>query len=73
MMNNKQVVIGIFENEMYAIIAKKDLKAVGINANLLKDGGGLPLPLLNQADGIQLMVPDIQVEKARKILKTKFN
>jgi hypothetical protein len=72
-MNNKQVVIGIFENEMYATIAKKDLKVGGIHSNLLKNGGDLPLQLLNQVDGIQLMVPEIQVEKARKILKTKFN
>jgi len=72
-MNSKQVVIGIFENEMYAIIAKRDLRSVGIKANILKEGGGVTLNLLNQAEGIQLMVPDAQVEEAKKLLKTKFN
>jgi hypothetical protein len=71
-MNTKHVVVGIFENEMYAIIAKRDLKVVGIRANILKEGGGVFIPLMNQAEGVQLMVPDNQVEKAREILKTKF-
>jgi|BarGraIncu00222A_1022003.scaffolds.fasta_scaffold99445_1 hypothetical protein len=72
-MNSKQVVIGIFENEMYAIIAKRDLRSVGIKANIMKEGGGVTLNLLKQAEGIQLMVSDAQVEEAKKILKTKFN
>jgi len=72
-MGDKQVIIGIFENEMYAIIAKRDLRAVGIKANLLKDGGGVTLNLLDLAEGIQLMVPDTQVEEAKKILRAKFN
>jgi hypothetical protein len=72
-MNGKQVVIGIFENEMYAVIAKRDLRSVGIKANILKEGGGVTFNLLNQAEGMQLMVPDTQVEEAKKILKTKFN
>lgn len=72
-MGDKQVIIVIFENEMYAIIAKRDLRAVGIKANLLKDGGGVTLDLIDLAKGIQLMVPDTQVEEAKKILRTKFN
>jgi hypothetical protein len=72
-MNSKQVVIGIFENEMYAIITKRDLRSVGIKANILKEGGGVTLNLLNQTEGIQLIAPDSQVEEAKKLLKTKFN
>jgi hypothetical protein len=71
-MNSHQIVIGIFENELYAIIAKRDLRAGGIKANLLKEGGGVFLPLMHQAEGVQLIVPDTQVEEAKKILKTKF-
>jgi hypothetical protein len=71
-MNGKQVVIGIFENEMYATIAKRDLRAVGIKANIFKEGGGVFLPLSIQADSVQLIVPDTQVDEAKKILKTKF-
>ena len=71
-MNCKQIVVGIFENEMYAIIAKRDLRAVGIKASILKEGG-ITLNLPDQTEGIQLMVPDAQLEEAKKILKTKFN
>jgi len=59
-MNDKQVVIGIFENELYAIIAKRDLKAVGINATILKEGGGVTLHLLHQTEGVQVLVPETQ-------------
>jgi len=71
-MNEHQIVIGIFENEFYAIIAKRDLRAFGIKANILKDGGGVSLPLIKQVEGVQLIVPDSQVEEAKKILNTKF-
>jgi len=70
-MNGKQVVLGIFENEMYAIIAKRDLRAIGIKANILKNGK--TLTLLNQTKGVQLMIPDSKIEQAKKLLKTKFN
>jgi len=71
-MNDHQIIIGIFENEFYAVIAKRELKEAGIKANILKEGGGVFLPLLSQAEGVQLIVPDTQVEKAKTILKTKF-
>jgi len=71
-MNDHQIVIGIFENEFYAIIARRELKEAGIKANILKEGGGVFLPLMSQAEGVQLIVPDTQVEKAMTILKTKF-
>ncbi|MCX6150341.1 MAG: hypothetical protein NTX22_07470 [Ignavibacteriales bacterium] len=71
-MNGKQIVIGIFENESYALIAKRDLRAVGISAYILKDGGGVFFPLLSQAEGVQLIIPDTQLEEAKKILQTKF-
>jgi hypothetical protein len=69
-MNDKQVVIGIFANELYATAVKRDLREAGIKANLLKEGGGVYLPLINQAEGVQLIVPDTQVEEAKKILRS---
>ena len=72
-MNSRQLVIGIFENEMYAKIAKKDLRAVGIHANFLKEGRGIKFNFLNRTEEIQLMVPEDRVEEAIKLLKTKFN
>ncbi|MFH1195401.1 MAG: hypothetical protein V1720_06790 [bacterium] len=72
-MNNKQVVIGIFENESYASIAKRDLGAVGIRATINKDRGNIYLPMWRQSEEVQLMVLDTQIDEAKKILKTKFN
>jgi len=71
-MNYKPVVIGIFENELYALIVKKELRAVGINANILKECGGVFWPLLSQAERVRLIIPDNQLEVTKKILQTKF-
>ena len=49
-MNDQQIVIGIFENKFYSIIAKRELKEAEINANLLKEGGGVTLYLLHQTE-----------------------
>jgi len=72
-MNDNKIVIGIFENELYAIIAQRDLREAGINANILKQVGGIFLPYLKQVDGVPLLVPTTQAEEAKKILKSKFN
>ncbi|MFA6598187.1 MAG: hypothetical protein WCS69_10720 [Ignavibacteriaceae bacterium] len=72
-MNDNRIVIGIFENELYAIIAQSDLREAGINATILKQVGGIFLPFLTQDDGVLLMVSSTQVEEAQKVLKTKFN
>jgi hypothetical protein len=71
-MNNKKVVIGIFENELNAIIAKRDLRKVGINANILKERNSIRLHLLQKETGVQLLVPDTQVEESQKVLQTRF-
>jgi hypothetical protein len=71
-MNDKKVVIGIFENELNAIIAKRDLRKVGINANILKERYSIRLHLLQKETGVQLLVPDTQVEESQKILQTRF-
>jgi hypothetical protein len=70
-MNDKPVVIGIFENELYALLVQKELRAVGINANILKECGGVFWPLFSQAEGVRLIIPDNQLEETRKILQTK--
>jgi len=71
-MKENEVIVGEFENELYAEIAKRDLRKVGINANINKSDRGLFFTLLSHTDGIQLIVPDTQVEEARKILKIRF-
>ncbi len=71
-MSDKHVVIGIFENELYAIIAKRDLREAGIKANILKEGGGVTLHLLNHVEGVKILVPETQERIAKDILQTRF-
>jgi hypothetical protein len=71
-MKEQVVIIGEFENKLYAEIAKRDLKTAGISADILKDCDGVFFSLLYQAEGVLLIVPDTKVEEAKKILQTKF-
>jgi hypothetical protein len=66
----KQVVVGEYENELDAEIAKGHLEASGIEASIIK-GGGM-LPSLQNAEGVQLVVDETQGEKAKKILQAKL-
>ena len=68
-MEKKQIVVGEYENEIDAEIAKGHLEASGIPASIIK-GGGM-LPSLQNTEGVQLVVSEMQSEKAEKILKTK--
>lgn len=71
-MNDNRIVIGIFENELYTIIAKRDLREAGINANILKEGDGVTLHLLHQAESVQVLVPETQEKIAKEIRQTRF-
>jgi hypothetical protein len=66
-MEEKQVVVGEYENEIDAEIAKGHLQALGIAASIIK-GGGM-LPSLQNAEGVQLVVAETQSVKARKIIQ----
>ena len=66
-MEEKQVVVGEFENEIDAEIAKGHLQSSGIQSSIIK-GGGM-LPSLQNTEGVQLVVDDSQSEKAKKILQ----
>jgi hypothetical protein len=68
-MEEKQVVVGEYENEIDAEIAKGHLEASGIPASIIKDDGGGMLPSLQNAEGVQLLVAESQREKARKLLQ----
>jgi hypothetical protein len=67
----KQVVVGEYENEIDAEIAKGHLEASGIAASIIKDDGGGMLPSLQNTEGVQLLVAETQREKARKILQAQ--
>jgi hypothetical protein len=68
-MEEKQVVVGKYENEIDAEIAKGHLAASGIPASIIKDDGGGMLPSLQSTEGVQLVVAETQSEKARKIIQ----
>jgi uncharacterized protein GlcG (DUF336 family) len=68
-MKEKQIVVGEYENEIDAEIAKGHLKSSGITASIIK-GGGM-LPSLQNTEGVQLVVIETQSDKARKILRVK--
>jgi hypothetical protein len=65
----KQVVVGEYENEIDAEIAKGHLEASGIPTSITKDDGGGMLPSLQNTKGVQLVVAETQREKAKKILQ----
>ena len=70
-MAKEQVIVGEYENELDAEIAKGHLKASGIKAFIIKDDGGGMLPSLQNTEGVQLVVAETQREKAKKILQAK--
>ncbi len=70
-MEEEQVVVGNYENELDAEIAKGHLEASGIPAFIIKDDGGGMLPSLQNTEGVRLVVAEIHKEKARIILRAK--
>ncbi len=71
-MEEQKIIVGKFENEMYAEIAKTDLEAAGINANIIKNDADVFIFFSDDIDGVQLVIPGTQIEKAKKILERKF-
>jgi hypothetical protein len=68
-MEPNQVVVGKYDNEIDAEIAKGHLEASGISASIIKDDGGGMFPSLQNVDGVQLLVAEAEGEEARKILQ----
>jgi hypothetical protein len=67
-MEEKRVVVGNYENEIDAEIAKGHLESSGITASIIKDDVGGMFPSLQDAQGVRLVVDETQGEKARRIL-----
>jgi hypothetical protein len=68
-MEEKQVVVGEYENEIDAEIAKGHLASSGIPASIMKDDGGGMLPSMQNTEGVQLIVAETQSEKAKEIIQ----
>jgi hypothetical protein len=68
----QNVIVGEFEDELYAEIARRDLEAAGISANILKDKSNVFILFSEKEKLVRLVIPWTQIEKARKILERKF-
>ncbi|MBU2493051.1 MAG: DUF2007 domain-containing protein [Bacteroidetes bacterium] len=71
MIRNK-VIVGEFENESYAIIAKNHLGKSGIKADILKRRNKEFIQHSSIFEGVRITVYETQLEDAKKILETKF-
>lgn len=72
-MKAHEVILGEFENELYAKIARRELITAGINSNILKERIATPSPTIQCTEKVKLIISDNQLEKAKKVLDTKFN
>jgi hypothetical protein len=68
-----QVVVGEYENEIDAELAKGHLKASGITASIVKDDGGGMFPSLQSSEGVQLLVAETKKDEALKILESRVH
>jgi hypothetical protein len=67
-MEEEQIVIAEFDNEIDAELARGHLEASGIPASIVKDDGGGMLPSLQNTEGVQLLVSKHLEENAKIIL-----
>ncbi|MBK7631210.1 MAG: hypothetical protein IPJ23_11020 [Ignavibacteriales bacterium] len=71
-MEAQEVSVGEFDNERYTEVAQRDLEMVEINANIIKNDNDVFIFFSDEADGAQIVISGTQVEKAKRILDTKF-
>ena len=65
------VSLAVFTNELEAELAQATLSAAGIESFLkFEDTGGM-MPVLQQSEGVQLLVDEKNLEEARLILSTQ--
>ena len=67
-MADEILVIKVFDNEIEALMAKEMLENAGINANILKDDGGL-IPSMQLTQGVSVIVDKADEERAGELLK----
>ena len=71
-MKEQKVIVGEFEDELYAEIARRDLEAAGIDANILKDKNNVFILFSGKNKAVQIIISGTQIEKARKIIERGF-
>jgi hypothetical protein len=71
-MKGQIVILGEFEDELNARIARRDLIKAGIKSQIFKENYKSFSPMSEQSDAVKLIVIDAELEKARKILAARF-
>lgn len=71
-MKENKVILGEFEDEKYAEIARKDLILAGIKANVRKEIMENSTLYSQWTERVKIFVPTTQLEEARKIMTTRF-
>jgi hypothetical protein len=71
-MESKYVIVGVYENEFDAEVAKGHLESVGIESFIIKDDSGV-FPSFNERKGIRLEVSISDEEEAKAILEDMSN
>lgn len=71
-MTQNLIVVGVFENDFEAEIAKGHLEAEDIESNVFKTDAGGMFPSLQITEGVQLVVAEDQAERAMEILEEKL-
>lgn len=71
-MKEPKVIVGEFEDELYAEIARRDLEAAGIRVNILKNTGNVFILFSEKDKAVRLVISSAQIEEAKKILERKF-
>lgn len=71
-MKEQKVIVGEFENELYASIAKRDLEQAGINASIIKNETDVFMFFSDKLKVVHLVIPKTEIERAKKILDIKF-
>jgi len=71
-MKENKVILGEFEDENYAEIAKRDLITAGIKANVRKEIMDNSTLYSQWTERVKIFVPTTQLEEARKVMTTRF-
>jgi hypothetical protein len=71
-MDEQKIIIGEFEDEMYAEVARRDLAVAGISATILKNNNDVFILFSEQDKAVRLVIPGTQIKKAKRILERKF-
>jgi hypothetical protein len=71
-MEQQKVIVGEFQNKLFAEIEKRDIEATTINVNINKNDNNVFIFFSDETGKVQLVIPGTQIEKAKEILEIKL-